>query len=90
MRKLFTFLIALVASANMMFAESGTCGDNLTWDLTDGVLTIAGSGAMTDFENNTYTPWNGYSSLIQSVVIRDSDRLAIYHQRLGSRYGIYV
>ena len=72
MRKLFTFLIALVASANMMFAESGPCGENLTWDLTDGVLTIAGSGAMTDFENNTYAPWNGYSSLIQSVVIRDS------------------
>lgn len=72
MKKLFTFLIALVASANMMFAESGTCGENLTWDLTDGVLTIAGSGAMTDFENNTYAPWNGYSSLIQSVVIRDS------------------
>lgn len=52
---------------------SGTCGDNLTWELScDSVLTISGTGAMTDFQNNTYTPWYGYSSLIQSVVIRDS------------------
>ncbi len=34
--------------------DSGTCGDNLTWTLdSDGVLTITGTGAMTD------TPWRG-------------------------------
>ena len=36
---------------------SGTCGENLTWELTcDSVLTISGSGAMTDFANRA-APW---------------------------------
>ena len=55
---------------------SGTCGaqgDNLTWTLTcDSVLTISGTGAMADYQNATQTPWNGYSSLIQSVIMNDN------------------
>lgn len=39
--KLFTLLLAVMASTSMLFALSGTCGDNLTWNLTDGVLTIS-------------------------------------------------
>ncbi len=39
----------------MMFAESGTCGDNLTWDLTDGVLTISGTGVMSDYRVLTHS-----------------------------------
>ena len=36
---------------------SGTCGENLTWELTcDSVLTISGTGAMTDFANRA-APW---------------------------------
>ncbi|MCC8073967.1 MAG: leucine-rich repeat domain-containing protein, partial [Clostridiales bacterium] len=37
---------------------SGTCGDNLTWSLdTDtGVLTIDGSGAMTNYSSSS-APW---------------------------------
>ena len=31
-------------------AESGTCGDNLTWTLEDGVLTISGTGEMWDYD----------------------------------------
>ena len=55
--KLFTFFLALVASIGTMFAESGTCGDNLTWNLTEGVLTISGTGAMTDYDNSSFAPW---------------------------------
>ena len=29
---------------------SGTCGENLTWTLENGILTISGSGPMTDFK----------------------------------------
>ena len=50
-QKLFTLLLALLASAGTIFAESGTCGDNLTWNLTDGVLTISGTGPMTNYSN---------------------------------------
>ncbi len=76
-KKLFTFLLALMAGTGILFAESGTCGaegDNLTWDLTDGVLTISGTGAMKDYaEYDTNAPWylQGYNGNVKSVVIND-------------------
>lgn len=46
---------------------SGTCGENLTWELTsDGVLTIAGTGEMYDY---FLSPWYDYADLIVTVVI---------------------
>jgi len=44
--RLFILIFALVASAGTLFAESGTLGDNATWNYADGVLTISGTGAM--------------------------------------------
>ena len=62
-KKLFTFFLALTASVGTLFAESGTCGDNLTWDLTDGVLTISGTCAMTNYSWQS-APWYEYKSSI--------------------------
>lgn len=56
---------ALTVHAN---GESGDCGDNLTWSLTDGTLTISGSGAMWDFPESTMAPWYGLREEIRSVV----------------------
>ena len=70
MKKLFTLLLAVAASVGTMFAESGTCDENLTWDLTDGVLTISGTGAMKDYGYGT-SPWYNNSS-ITSVTIGNS------------------
>ncbi len=67
-KKLFTLLLAVAASVGTMFAESGTCGENLTWDLTDGVLTISGTGAMKDYDYRT-SPWYNNHSSITSVTI---------------------
>ena len=40
---------------------SGTCGDNLTWTLENGVLTISGTGEMWDFISSfgypSSAPW---------------------------------
>ena len=50
-----------------------SCGKNLTWTLTDGVLTISGSGDMEDY--NTYppnaAPWCDLREQITSVVVCD-------------------
>ena len=73
-KKLFTFFLAMVASVGTLFAESGTCGENLTWDLTDGVLTISGTGAMENFSSfNDYTraPWYQINESIKTVIIND-------------------
>ena len=69
-QKLFTLLIAVMASLGTMFAESGTCGDNLTWDLTNGVLTISGTGAMEYFYAAS-APWYSSRSYIRMIVIND-------------------
>ena len=54
----------LPVSAFADTAKSGTCGDNLTWTLQDGVLNISGTGDMEDYFSHrfdgkyiTTAPW---------------------------------
>ncbi len=63
-------MLAIVASIGTIFAASGTCGDNLTWDLTNGVLTISGTGAMANYSPSG-VPWYSSRSSIQSIIISD-------------------
>lgn len=67
--KRFTKLIVLMISAVMLLgvaalpvaaANSGSCGENLTWTFEDGILTIRGEGEMTDYPGVSPTslaPW---------------------------------
>ena len=76
MKKLFTFLLAIIAGVGTLFAQSGTCGaegDNLTWDLTGGVLTVSGTGAMVDWTGveDDDPSWMPYRTSILSVVINE-------------------
>ncbi len=50
------------------FVTSGTCGDNITWSLNDGQLTISGSGAMWGWPS-AVTPWAGVRENIKSITI---------------------
>ena len=50
-------------------STSGSCGDNLTWNLEDNTLTITGIGEMYDFENNA--PWRDSAETIEAVVIEN-------------------
>ena len=59
---------------------SGTCGDNLTWVLTDdGTLTISGAGKMWEWGINfdgvtvvqTNAPWYSYNNSIKTVIIEN-------------------
>ena len=49
---------------------SGTCGDNVTWTLENGMLTISGNGAMEDFTSESI-PWRSSKGKITTVVIND-------------------
>ena len=51
--------------------DSGECGENLTWELDgNGVLSIYGTGAMTDYYfNDNPAPWRQHDSLIKTLVI---------------------
>ena len=48
----------------------GTCGDNLTWTLRNGVLTIFGTGSMDNY-GSADDYWDGNSKLINEVVINE-------------------
>lgn len=63
---------------------NGTCGDNVTWELKDGILTISGNGTMDDFvivkDGNTGQiieseshpcPWENDKGKIKEVYIKD-------------------
>ena len=60
----------------------GKCGDNATWNINEGVLTIKGSGAMYDYsypgdsyhfgaDSTLYTPWFNYRDEITSVIVEE-------------------
>lgn len=52
-------------------ASSGTCGSGLNWKLSGGVLTITGTGKMTDWTSATGSIWNNYKSSITKVIVSD-------------------
>ncbi len=59
------FAIKDYEGSGIYAVAAGTCGENLTWVLdNDGVLTISGTGAMTDGE-----PWQIYIHEVHSIVI---------------------
>jgi len=67
---LFVFTFFPVAKT---YADtSGTCGDNLQWELdSNGKLTVSGSGAMYDWNNWEEVPWYNDCNRISSVVIEE-------------------
>lgn len=76
--RIFSALLALVLCVGLLAAPaaaeeatSGTCGDNLTWSLDNGVLTISGSGAMTNFSSDNPAPWTDLKDRVQCVQVND-------------------
>ena len=74
-------LFSLFAVPAVVHAEGGVCGENLTWTLEDGVLTISGTGPMSNYlkytahshfhadsEFDVLAPWG---TDITSVIIED-------------------
>ena len=51
--------------------DSGTCGDGLTWMLTqDGTLTISGSGRMWEYTDSSTAPWyKNRENIVNAVVM---------------------
>ena len=65
-------LLSVVPVTAHAVTASGTCGDYLTWTLNDdGVLTISGTGPMTDYTNSYALPWDSNRNSIFSVIIEN-------------------
>ena len=71
--------------ANVTFVDDLNCGDNLIWTLNSyGVLTIKGTGAMYNYQNNNHAPWHSIRSRINLVNIESGvtsiGNLAFYEE----------
>ena len=87
MKKLFCSFLAIILTLSVFFsvpfsnssfkitaeaaATSGSCGDNATWSLKNGTLTISGTGAMKNYTDSKQQPWRGSVSAIKKVVIKN-------------------
>ena len=68
MKHIYILLIALLMGLSANAEESGTCGPDLRWHLTDnGVLTITGKGEMYDYSFDNRAPWGRYD--IKRIII---------------------
>ena len=68
-RVLFVGLLTICFPINVLSAsvKTGFCGDSVQWSLSEGVLTITGSGQMQNFHKGK-RPWRGN---IKSVIIEE-------------------
>lgn len=64
-------VLALLPGTVFAANTSGKCGENLTWSLSNGVLTISGTGEMDDFSYPDYAPWYDLREEINTVRIGD-------------------
>ena len=68
MKQIYILLIALLMGLSANAKNSGTCGPNLKWHLTDdGVLTISGKGKMNAYISS---PW--LDSGVKRIILGDS------------------
>ena len=79
-RNLFSLVLVLCLMLGLAVSasaaeSSGTCGDNLTWTLSGGKLTISGTGPMDDYVylsgGSGEHPWSGAEEEITSLVIEE-------------------
>lgn len=75
-----TLLTPLLPAASA--AQTGTCGEDLSWSFADGTLTITGRGKMDDYQEAAMPPWYSFRDKITRLVLSDGltyiGRMAFY------------
>ena len=74
MRKEYLIIILLaicLLCSPALADETGTFGDNISWSLSDGTLTVSGTGAIPDASDYGATPWDEYKDQVETLVIEN-------------------
>ena len=80
MKKIFTPFLFIVATlllcSTTVKGEGGTTDDGLSWDLTNEVLTISGTGAMMDYATSTVgggkkSPWFASRANVTKIIVNE-------------------
>ncbi len=66
-------MLLLLLTAEVLAAESGTCGESLVWtlDTESGELVISGSGDMPDFGSCSDAPWYEHRASVKKVTVAE-------------------
>lgn len=74
--KIHQFLLPLLAcllflgpALPVRAADSGSCGEDLTWAIEADVLTISGSGDMLEYSDGSFPGWYGMREKIRTIVL---------------------
>lgn len=86
-------IFPVAAFADNTFPTNGTCGENITWNLEDNVLTISGTGEMADY-TDVEQPWyqtllNAYYSGAEVKVVIEEGVTGIGAYSFGSLDAIH-
>lgn len=75
-KRLLSILLVLLMALTLLplgalADDSNKCGENLTWEFADGILTISGTGEMYDYSEDYLAPWSEHCVEITNVTISD-------------------
>ena len=62
-----TLFVTLLATG--VFGQTWDCGTSVEARLSNGTLTLSGSGAMQDYESGEERPWKAYKDQITTIEI---------------------
>lgn len=73
-KRLLSILLVLLTALTLLplgalADDNNKCGENLTWEFADGILTISGTGDMYDYSEDYLAPWNEHCLEITNVTI---------------------
>lgn len=73
MKQSLLFLILAILPIIAMADDSGSCGDNVTYNYVESThtLIISGTGEMSSFSSYYDLPWYNYRTNIQNLIIAD-------------------
>ena len=72
MKKTITSLLMMLFMITSSWSQStGSCGYQLTWTFENNVLTISGTGAMTNYSIEAQIPWHAFCDDIVEVRVEE-------------------
>lgn len=75
-KRLLSILLVLLMALTLLplgalADDNNKCGENLTWEFADGILTISGTGDMYDYSSADPAPWSAKNSDICEITVGD-------------------
>lgn len=75
-KRLLSILLVLLTALTLLplgalADDNNKCGENLTWELTAGILTISGTGEMYDYSSADPAPWSAKNNDISEITVLD-------------------